>query len=289
MITSFTPDGEVYEKGTLDVLNFLLERGVHGLFIIGSYGSFALMSTEERKRIAKIIIDEVDGRAPVIVQIGDPSTRTAVELAKHAQDTGAAAVASVIPFYYAGIAYKEVEVVRHFEDIVKAVTIPTYLYNNPKTTGYNLTSSVLLKLVNAGVKGMKDSSGDFMLFAEFMNEVRRVTNDFNFMTGTVGLLQPAYMLGACSCVAGTANAFPELVVELYDALTGKNYDKASELQAKVIDIRKLQAASGFRPAGCYSILKMRGIDPGTVRRPWREPDEKEYAFMKEGLSELGIL
>ena len=56
MITSFTPEGDIYEKGIRSVINFLFEHGVHGLFITGSYGSFAIMSTDERKKVAEIII-----------------------------------------------------------------------------------------------------------------------------------------------------------------------------------------------------------------------------------------
>ena len=289
MITPFTPEGEIYEKGLVEVVEFLVNRGVHGLFAIGSYGSFALMTTEERKRLARMIMKTVDGRVPVIFQVGSPSTRTAVELARDAADTGAAAVAAVVPFYYSGFAYKHGEIVEHYQALCDAVDVPVWIYNNPKTTGFSLTTALLKKLAGIGVAGMKDSAGNYMDFLEWINEVRPEHPGFQFMAGTVGMLQPTYYQGAPGCVAGTANAFPELVIDLYDALESGDLKKASALQAKVIAVRMYQQTSGFRPAACYPLLRWRGVDPGTVRKPWRELDDEELARMRTGMEKLGVL
>jgi dihydrodipicolinate synthase/N-acetylneuraminate lyase len=289
MITSFTEDGQVDYRGIGSVVDFLLDRRVDGLFILGSYGGCALLETEERKEVARAVLRQVGGRAPVIVHVGAPSTRTTVALARHAEEAGATAVAAVLPFYYSAIAYKDFELVRHYEEVVQSVRVPVYVYNNPKTTGFSITSDLLKKLVGVGVKGLKDSSGDYMLFAEFINEIRPMADDFHFMIGTVGLIQPAFLLGGQSCVAGTAIPFPELIRRLYDGMLAGDFAGTAPLQAKVIAIRKLQGAAGFRPAACYPLLRMRGIDPGTTRRPWREPPPEQCAQMRKGLEELGVL
>ncbi|MEW6046630.1 MAG: dihydrodipicolinate synthase family protein [Bacillota bacterium] len=289
IITCFTQDGEIYERGIRNVVSFLSEKGVNGLFVIGSYGSFPLMTDDERKRVAEIIFDEVKGRVPVIVHIGSAGTRRSIALARHAQELGAEAVAAVTPFYYSGFAYKETEILNHFEQIVKAVDVPVYLYNNPKTTYYTVSPTTLLKLADVGVQGLKDSSGDLMLFADYLNTVRPKHPDFNFMIGTVGLIQPSYLFGARSCVAGTANVFPELVLELVSKLEQGKHEEAKDLQLKVIQIRKIQAITGFRPAGCYTMLKMRGVDAGVPRLPWRLPNEEETKAMRRQLVEIGML
>ena len=109
------------------------------------------------------------------------------------------------------------------------------------------------------------------------------------MSGSVGLLQPAFNLGIKGCIAGTANTFPEMAVALYRALEAHDWERSKELQNLVIAERKIQAASGFRPAGCYTFLKLKGIDCGTVRRPWREPNEQEASYMKREAIHLGLL
>jgi len=105
---------------------------VQGFYPCGTYGSGPLLSVEERKRVAEVVIDEVNGRVPVIMHVGGASTRSVVELAKHAEKAGATAVAAVPPIYYG---FKEPEVERHFKALVEAVSIPVFVYNNPKTTG----------------------------------------------------------------------------------------------------------------------------------------------------------
>ena len=290
VITSFTESGDIYEKGIRQVIGYLMSEGVHGFFINGSYGSCVLMTIEERKRVAEIIHDEVNGRLPIITHVGEAYTRATIELARHAEGLGSAAVAAVLPYYYSGAnAYDEGQIIRHYADIAGSVRVPTFIYNNPRTSGYNLTPQVLARLVKVGVLGMKDSSGSFTLLGEFNQAATQVNPDFACMSGSVGLLQPAFNIGLKGCIAGTANAFPELVVALYKALEAHDWEKSRELQTIVIAQRKIQAASGFRPAGCYTFLKLKGIDCGTVRRPWREPNEQETQYMKQEAIKLGLL
>jgi 4-hydroxy-tetrahydrodipicolinate synthase len=290
LIASFTEDGDLYEKGIRNVAGYLMSEGVHGFFINGSYGSAILMTVEERKRAAEIIHDEVKGRLPIITHVGSASTRATIELAKHAEGLGSAAVAAIAPYYYAGAnAYDESQIIRHYADIAASVRVPTFIYNNPRTSGYTLTPALLARLVDVGVLGMKDSSGSFTLLGEFNQAATRVNPNFACMSGSVGLMQPAYNIGIRGCVAGTANAFPELAVALYRALEAHDWKKSGELQNLVIAQRKIQAAGGFRPAGSYTFLKLKGIDCGTVRRPWREPNAQEARYMKEEAIKLGLL
>lgn len=289
-ITSFTESGDIYEKGIRHVIGYLMSEGVHGFFINGSYGSCALMTVEERKRVAEIIHAEVGGRLPIITHVGEASTRATIDLAKHAEGIGSAAVAVIAPYYYSGVnAYDENQIIRHYADIAASVRVPTFVYNNPRTSGYTLTAELLTKLVKVGVAGMKDSSGSFTLLGEFNQAAMRENADFACMSGSVGLMQPAFNIGIKGCISGTANAFPELAVSLYKALEAHDWEKSGELQNLVIAQRKIQAASGFRPAGCYTFLKLKGIDCGTVRRPWREPNDQEARYMQEAAIHLGLL
>ena len=290
LIASFTEEGAIYEKGIGNVIRYLIGEGIHGLFINGSYGSAFLMTAQERKQVAELVHREVKGRIPIITHVGDTSTRGTIYLAKHAEALGSAAVAAVVPYYYAGAgAYDEDQILRHFSEIAAAVRIPIFIYNNPRTTGYDLTPELLARLVAGGVGGMKDSSGSFTLLGEFNQAATRVNRDFVCMSGTIGILQPAYHIGIRGCVAGTANAFPELAVALYRALEERDWEVSERLQNIVIALRKIQSISGFRPAGCYTFLRRKGIDCGTVRRPWREPNGQEACRMVEAAVALGLL
>lgn len=289
LITPFDDDGDIYQRGLENVIEFLVKRGVHGLFAIGSYGSFPLLETPERRQLAEMILRIVSDRIPVIIQVGSPATHTAVGLAQHAAQAGAAAVASVVPFYYSGFAYKDDEIVGHYAALCEAVDIPVYAYNNPKTTGFHMSSALIQRLAAVGVSGMKDSSGDYAYLVEVLREVREVDPLFNVMAGSASLYQPLFYQGARGCVAGTANAFPEVLVALAGALQSRDLARASELQGLIISLRKIQAIRGFRPASCYTLLRIRGVDVGTVRAPWVEPDAQQAKEMEDAMAALSIL
>jgi len=286
-VTSFTSSGDIDETGIRRNVDFLLKHGVHGLFIIGSYGSFPLMTFEERRRAAEIFLKAVDGRVPVFIQIGAGATSHAINLAKHAEDIGAAAVASVVPFYYSSFAYTADDILTHFEKLIASVKIPVYLYNNPKTTGYNVTPQLLRRLIQVGLKGVKDSSGDYTLMAGYLNAASDVP-DFAGFVGTVGLLLPALQIGAPGCVAGTANVYPELIVAVWDAFQRRDFETAMRLQKQALLVREIQVTEGFRPSACYSMLRMRGIEAGTCRAPWRELSKESLANVRTELERAGL-
>ena len=290
MITPFTEQGDIYEKGLDTLIDFLIEKGVHGLFCIGSYGSFPLMDAAERKTLTGHICRRVAGRVPVIIQVGTPATRISVDLAKHAEDAGAVAIASVVPYYYSGFAYGDDEIVDYFTALRKAVDLPVFLYNNPKTTGYHARLELVRTLVTeVGIGGMKDSSADFAYMVEVMHAMQAIRPGFVVIPGTASMFQPMYNQGSPACIAGTGNAFPEVVVSLYEALVAGDRAKAQVLQGLVIELRRVQAIAGFRAPAVYAMLRLRGIDAGTVRAPWREPNARQLEQIKDQLTKLDVL
>ncbi len=289
LITSFDEDGKIYEKGIRNLIEFLGEGGINGVFAVGSYGQFPMMTVEERMQVAEVIVGEAKAREmKVIVQVGAPGQREAITLAKHAASIGADAVACVIPFYYSGVGYSEDILLGHYEMLVKSVDVPVHFYNNPKTTGYALTPQMLASLIDVGVRGIKDSGANLVLFGEMMNVVNRKCPEFDLMPGSAAVLLAGLVLGAEACVAGTSAAFPELAVACYRAIKEGDFSKAGALQLKILEARSIQGSNGLRAAACYDLLKMRGIDVGTSRKPWRRWTPDEIAKIRKRLEETGL-
>ena len=285
LTTPFTEKGEVYEEGLRRLLEFQIEKGIHGVFLCGTYGSGPIMSLEQRKKVVEIAVDQVKKRIAVITHVGSASTADAVELAKHSEGLGVDAVAAVPPYYYR---HDERSVLEYFRELIGAVNIPVYAYNNPKTSGFTITSSTLAKLVDMGLKGLKDSGFNLVEFTHFIIKLRD-HKDFNFIIGTEALFLPAMMFGANGCVSGLANAFPELVVELYDTILKKDYEKAAELQLKVNKARMLLHIAKSTNAACYAMLKERGIDVGVPKHPVLPVTDEELRQMKKAFAEMGLL
>jgi len=284
LITPFDKNGEVYEEGLRRLLDFQVEKGSHGVFLCGTYGLGPIMTVEQRKRVLEIAVDQVGGKMAIIAHVGAASTNEVIELAKHAEDNGADAVAAVPPYYYR---HDDETVVEHYRQLVNSVNLPVYAYNNPKTSGFTITPSVLVKLADVGVKGLKDSGFNLVEFSHFVLEVG--SRDFNLIIGTEALLLPAVMLGANGCVSGLANAFPEVVVDLYNATVNKNYDEAVKLQLKVNEARRILHIAKSTAAACYAMLQERGVDVGVPRRPVLPVTEEERKRMKEEFVRLGLL
>ena len=280
LLTAFDKNGAFDEKAQREIVSFLVDK-VQGFYPCGTYGSGPLMSVEERKRVAEVVIDEVNGRVPVILHVGGPTTRFAVDLAKHAEKAGAVAVASVPPIYYG---FKEPEVERHFRALVDAVDIPVFVYNNPKTTGVSISAGFLNKLAGLGVRGVKDSSFDIMVFYNYLWKVER--KDFIPVIGTEALILPAVSMGAFASVSGLANAIPEPVVELFGAVKAGDLNKARPLQKTVSAMRDVMHL-GPTLTMIQAVLHRRGVNAGYPRLPFVAPEKELVDKAMEGFKALG--
>jgi len=281
LLTAFDKDGAFDEKAQREIVSFLVDK-VQGFYPCGTYGSGPLMSVDERKRVAEVVIDEVNGRVPVILHVGGPTTRFAVELAQHAEKAGAVAAASVPPIYYG---FKEPEVERHFKALVDAVDIPLFVYNNPKTTGVSISAGFLNRLAKLGVRGVKDSSFDIMVFYDYLWGVER--EDFIPVIGTEALIFPAVGMGAVASVSGLANAIPEPVVELFNAVKAGDMEKARPLQQRVSAMRDVMHL-GPTLVMIQAVLHKRGVNAGYPRLPYVESDAALVNKAVEGFKTLGF-
>ncbi|NLE46501.1 MAG: dihydrodipicolinate synthase family protein [Chloroflexi bacterium] len=285
LTTPFTDNGEVYEEGLRRLVNFQIEKGSQGLFICGTYGSGPIMTQEERKRVHEIVADEARQRIAIVAHVGTASTQQSVELARHAESVGIHFVASISPFYFH---HDDRAVVEYFRALVAAVRVPVYVYNNPSTTYVNVTPPLLRKLVEVGVVGIKDSGFDYISLTHLILALQDLPR-FRFIVGTEGIALPAFMIGAKGCVSGLANAFPEIMVQLWDLFQAARYEEATKLQLRVNRAREILHIPGSTTAACYSVLKARGIDVGRPKPPILPIERDKEVAMLEEFKELGLL
>ena len=285
LTTPFTEGGDVYEEGLRQLVEFQIDKGVHGLFICGTYGSGPIMTVEERVQVHEIVVDQVKGRITVVAHVGTTSTAQSVELAQHAGNVGADYVAAVPPYYHR---HDERTVVEFFRTLVEAVEIPVYVYNNPKASGVTITPSFLCHLADVGVAGIKDSSFSFIELAHLMLAMKD-RPDFVFIAGTEAIALPAWMVGARGCVSGLANVFPEMMVKLWDLYQAREYEQAAQLQLEVNRARQILHIPSSTNAACYTVLGRRGIDVGVPKLPILPPREENAAAMLAGFEEMGLL
>lgn len=282
LLTPFTPEGKVYEPGLRDLIEFLIPH-INGLFPCGTYGSGPLMTIQQRKKVAEIVVDQVKDRIPVIVHVGSANTQSTLELAKHAEKINADAVASIPPYYYS---YGEDEILNHYRELLNSVKIPVYLYNNPKTSGNSVSPRLLAKIAELGLAGVKDSAFDLINFHFYAMAVKRP--DFNLIIGTEALYLPATQAGAVGAVCGLANVFPEVLAKLRSSIEKKDFENAAKLQIRILQIRQVIKMGPTIPI-CHGILKMRGVDAGGPKLPFLPVSDYLQRKIHEALAKLDLI
>lgn len=285
MVTPFDREGNVDYKALQQLVEFLKEN-VDGLFITGSYGCGALMTVEERKKVAEITVKAVNEKIPVIVMTGSTNNRTTVELSKHAEKIGAQAVAAVGPYYFK---HNSDSICYFFEDIVKSVSddFPVYVYNNPKFQGYTMNLDMIKKLKSIGVKGIKDATFDIMEHAKYA----RVLKDDNFdvALGTEAMWLAARSLGCEAFIPGLGNAFPEICGKMYKEGIENNFEACRETQFKVNKLREIMYLAKSTQLAVYAMMEIRGIVKAYPRAPFIQASEQEKENIKNALKEMNMI
>jgi len=282
IITPFDAEGDVEFEYLRGVVRFQLEKGVHGFFACGTVGEGPSMSTEQRKAVTEAIIKEVADKVPVIVQSGSTNTREAIDLSRHADESGAAAVGVVSPYYFKPDPEALVE---HYRLIAESVGIPVLVYNIPSLTGFNITPDIISKLCGIkNIAGVKDSSGNLIQIREIIETAPKPITVIN---GSDNLLFSALMAGVNAQISGVANIIPELLVQLYHAFKKGEYQKALNLQAKINAVKR--AVAGIPIAPVKAALELRGIKAGLPKRPLRPLKESEMSSLKEKLASLDLM
>ncbi len=140
-VTPLKANGDINPDMVRPLVDFLIDRGISGIYPLGSTGEGPLFSTDERKAIAAATVEAVAGRAPVIIHTGAISTAEALELTRHARDIGANAASVITPWYFR---YSDEALLLHYRAIYEALPdFPVYLYNLPALTGNSLSAAGL--------------------------------------------------------------------------------------------------------------------------------------------------
>ena len=286
VITPFDEKVRIDEEIMRELVDFHIGAGVHGLFVLGSTGQGPAMSTEERKTTAAVAINQAKGRVPVVIHVGTADTQSTVELAEHAAENKASAVAIVPPYYYSD--HSEYEIVAHYKAVAKAVPLPIFIYENPKYSGISVPPgfAVRMKQQVPTLKGIKVAYGQGALL-----EYVRLLPDVSVFTGNADLfgLVP---FGLAGMINPPTSFVTELCVELFKALDSKDYPRAVEAQKRVDTAARLVAAQlrKFGRVPLREVFRMRGINVKRFPKWETEPmPQDEVMKLERELKSAGIL
>jgi len=283
MVTPLDGYGEIDEDGVRELINYLIDSGVHGIFVCGSQGESYALSEDEKRRVIEIAVDEVNGRVPVYAGTGAATTKATIQLSRYAVDVGADAVTILTPYF---IRPSQDELYMHYRRIAESVDSPVLMYNNPGRTDVNLEAETVKKLSEIdNVVGIKDSSGDLTLTAQYIMECPA---DFAVLAGRDSLILATLLYGGKGAVAATANVAPRLVVGIYESFIDGDIEKARELQFKLLPLR-LAFSLGTFPVVVKEAMNLLGRPSGPARSPVSSLSEEKRVKLKSLLEDLGLI
>jgi 4-hydroxy-tetrahydrodipicolinate synthase len=282
-ITPFTKNGDIDEKALRENVDFWLAAGVHGLATCASNGEAAYMSIEERLRVISIVMDQSNGKVPIIAGTGAPGTREAIAQTKAVRDLGVDAALVVTPYF---LSPKQEEILHYYEDIVEAVDLPIILYNVPKFTAVNMEPWVVSRLAeHENVVGVKDSSGDMKQMQSLLN---LVGEKISVLSGVGNLIFPNLASGGQGGIVAVANVVPSKCVEIYKCMLSTDFKTANRDQGQIVDLNDFLTRQYGVPA-IKAALNLLGHPGGYPRRPLLPLSEKKTQELNNILEGLKLV
>jgi 4-hydroxy-tetrahydrodipicolinate synthase len=277
LVTPMSGDG-LNLSATRQLIEQQVAAGVAGVAVAGGTGEHGALSLDERRRLAREVIDAAAGRISVIVQTGALTTRDAVALTVDAQEIGAGGVLVPAP-YGEAVNWREREA--YYRAVDGAVSIPIMLYNTD-TAGLMSVEQIQQLAQLPNVSAVKQSSPDGTALGDLIAWAEGA--DFAVYTGWDDLTAPAILGGAHGALLGTGNVFPAELVEVVRLC--RCGELTPELHAAWGRLRPFLRFVGGAENYVSLVklaIRMRGLDVGDVRAPYLMPLDGEAAALEQAL------
>lgn len=284
----FTPnivplDGNsrIHEPELRRYTEWLIERGVHGLYPNGSTGEFLRFTAEERRRIVAIMADQTGNRVPILAGAAEANAAETIKACEYYHTLGVRAVAIVSPFYYR---LSPASVYAYFAEIARHSPIDITLYNIPMfASPIDVPTVERLAAQFERIVAIKDSSGDIPHMIRMIQAVRPHRADFSFLTGWDAALMPMLLIGCDGGTNATSGVVPEITRKLYDLTTGGRLDEARELQYQLVTLFDAMIYSADFPEGFRAAVELRGFQMGTGRQPLSSTQKIDLQAVRKSL------
>ena len=266
-ITPFDADGHIDQHGYAQVLESMIEHGVHAIIVGGTTGEYYALSREERVEQFRFAQSVINARVPLVCGVNDITTEVCCDLARSARDAKADGLLIAAPYYSLP---SEAELARHCLDIDEAAGLPIMLYNYPGRTGVNMGTE-FLDLVGrrANFSAIKEASGD-------INRLHLLVRDYPHIDLSCGAEDQAleyFVWGATSWVTPMGNFFADQVVAFYNTcVVDKDYDKARAMMLALLPLTQVLEGGGKFLQSVKFACEFRGLPAGPVRKPMRQLD-----------------
>jgi 4-hydroxy-tetrahydrodipicolinate synthase len=283
MITPFDEKEGIDEKALRALVDFQIKGKISGLVPMGTTGESPTLSHGEHIKIIEIVVDQVQGRVPVIAGSGSNSTQEAVDLTKQAMECGADASLQVAPYYNKP---SQEGFYRHFTTVADSVDIPLIIYNIPGRSGKNIENETMLKLAeHENILAVKEASGSI---PQMMDLIMKKPKDFVVLSGDDNLSFPLTALGGKGVISVASNIIPTRMQEMISQTISGNLEEGRRLHYELLPLFKGVFLDTNPIPIKYAASKL-GLTKEIYRLPMCSMDEAKKAEMDRILNNLGLI
>ena len=255
-------------------LDFMIEAGVDGLFVLGTNGEGPMLRSATRLAVARAAVEVAAGRVPVVAGAIDVSTTRVVDELDMLSGIGLAGYVVTVPLYFND--FRDSDLQSHFQAIADNADAPVLLYNIPQYTRIAMSERLIRSLAETpGVAGLKDSSGNWEQFQKLL--FRRPGVDFSLLQGAHSLSLVSLFAGADGLVPGYANLYPSLFVRLAAAAAERLWGDAVALQSELEDLLSLRGTANVHATKVIAMAL--GLMQDHVSRPLRRLETETAAAL----------
>jgi 4-hydroxy-tetrahydrodipicolinate synthase len=285
IVTPVDEHEDVDTRGLKEVVQYVMEGGVHGILVNASNGEFYAFDFENQKKSIETVIENVNKRIPVYAGTTAITTRDALRLTKMAESAGADALSVLTPMF---IQPTEDELYDHFATIAASTRLPVLLYNNPGKTKNSISPRLLRRLSEIdNICGIKNTATDFSVTMKYIESTSQ-REDFAVFGGIDYYIYATLCHGGVGSVAGTANVAPRLVVDIYEKYSDGNHLGALNAQKALMPLRDAYGLGTF-PVMMKVMLNILGVKAGKPVRPVSYVSKETISDAERILKQMGLV
>jgi 4-hydroxy-tetrahydrodipicolinate synthase len=281
LVTPFSKNGKVDEKGLRKNIEFLIENGVAGIVPCGTTGESATLSWEEHNHVVDVAISQARGRVKVIAGAGSNNTSESIEAAKHAKAKGADAILCITPYYNKPT---QEGLYQHYR-VINNVGVPMVVYNVPGRTGVNLNAETVERLCEfKNVIAVKEASGNLLQISEIH---RRCKDRLTILSGDDALTLPVLACGGKGVISVVGNIWPEKSVAMIDAFFKGDMKTALSLHETLLPVSNAMFIE-TSPGPVKTAMNELGHFAGPLRLPLVEMSKENKMKLLTVLKKSGV-
>ncbi len=282
LVTPMNADNSLDWAALHKLVDWHIEQGTHAIVAVGTTGESATLNVNEHLAVIKKVVDQVNGRIPVIAGTGANSTSEAVELTQAAKDAGVDACLLVTPYYNKPT---QEGLFLHHAHIAQAVAIPQFLYNVPGRTGVDMKPETALRLAKVpNIVGIKEATGDLDR-AKFL--IDRAPSSFAIISGDDATAVDLILLGGKGDISVTANVVPAAIARMCELALAGNAEEARAINNRLLPLHTAMFVES-NPIPVKWAVEQLGLIQSGIRLPLTRLSEQYHQQLKTAMQTAGI-